>query len=103
MSNLIKAIRDLLVDRINAIDAGTSKIDEETAMEIMEVVNNVTNKSKRISKYKACEMLHISRATFDNYVREGKLPRGEHAIGFKELLWSIKDIEDFKNKYWKDK
>lgn len=103
MSNLIKAIRDLLVDRINAIDAGTSNIDEETAMEIMEIVNNVTNKSKRISKYKVCEMLHISRATFDNYVREGKLPRGEHAIGFKELSWSIKDIEDFKNKYWKDK
>lgn len=103
MSNLIKAIRDLLVDRINAIDAGTSDIDEETAIEIMEVVNNVTNKSKRVSKYKACEMLHISRATFDNYVREGKLPRGEHAIGFKELSWSVKDIEDFKNKYWKDK
>lgn len=103
MSNFIKAIRDLLIDRINAIDAGTSDIDEETAIEIMEVVNNVTNKSKRVSKYKACEMLHISRATFDNYVREGKLPRGKHTIGFKELSWSVKDIEDFKNKYWKDK
>lgn len=24
-------------------------------------------------------------STFDNYVREGKIPRGKHEIGFKEL------------------
>lgn len=41
-------------------------------------------------------MLHINRATFDNYVREGKLPQGEHAIGFKEFSWSLKYINDFK-------
>ena len=41
-----------------------------------------------------------SRATFDNYVREGKLPRGKHEIGFKELSWSRKDLDYFikKNK-----
>ena len=44
----------------------------------------------------------ISRATFDNYVKDGKLPRGEHHIGFKELSWSKKDldkyIKEFRNK-----
>lgn len=27
----------------------------------------------------------LSYFYFDNYVREGKLPRGKHEIGFKEL------------------
>jgi predicted DNA-binding transcriptional regulator AlpA len=30
-----------------------------------------------------------------NYVREGKLPRGKHEIGFKELSWSKKDLDEF--------
>lgn len=54
-----------------------------------------TDKEKRLSKYAACEYLNVSRATFDNYVREGKLPRGKHEIGFKELSWSKKDLDEF--------
>lgn len=37
-------------------------------------------------------------ATFDNYVREGKLPRGKHEIGFKELSWSKKELDEFVKK-----
>ena len=40
----------------------------------------------------------MSRATFDNYVREGKLPKGKHEIGFKELSWSKKDLDEFVRK-----
>lgn len=29
--------------------------------------------------------LKVSRATFDNYVRAGKIPKGRKQIGFKEL------------------
>lgn len=35
------------------------------------------------------------RATFDNYVREGKLPRGKHEAGFKELSWDKKTLDEF--------
>lgn len=100
MNKFTKLIRDLLADRLEQLDAGNSNIDEESAIAIFKAVNDSTDMTKRVSKYKACQMLHISRATFDNYVREGKLPKGEHAIGFKELSWSIKDINDFKDKYW---
>lgn len=100
MNKFTKLIRDLLADRLEQLDAGNSNIDEESAIAIFKAVNESTDMTKRVSKYKACQMLHISRATFDNYVREGKLPRGEHAIGFKELSWSIKSINDFKDKYW---
>ena len=34
----------------------------------------------------------------DNYVREGKLPKGKHEIGFKELSWSKKDLDEFVRK-----
>lgn len=102
MGKFNKVIRDLLQSTIDDLDVGNSNIDEESAMAIMKVVNDTANMNKRISKYRACQLLHISRATFDNYVREGKLPEGEHTIGFKEKSWSLKDINDFKDKYWKD-
>ena len=100
MNKFTKLIRDLLADRIEAIDAGNSNIDEESAVSILKAITDSTDMTKRVSKYKACQILCISRATFDNYVREGKLPQGEHTIGFKEKSWSMKDINDFKNKYW---
>lgn len=100
MNKVTKVIRDLLASKIQDLDAGNSNIDEDSAIAIMKVIDDTTNMNKRVSKYKACQLLHISRATFDNYVREGKLPRGEHSIGFKELSWSMYDIEEFKKKNW---
>ena len=100
MNKFTKLIRDLLADKINDLDAGNSNIDEESAIAILKAVSDSTNMNQRISKYKACQLLHISRATFDNYVREGKLPQGEHTIGFKEKSWSLYDINKFKETYW---
>lgn len=51
-----------------------------------------------MSKYQACQYLNVSRATFDNYVREGNLPRGKKEAGFKELFWTQKDLDEFKKK-----
>ena len=102
MNKFTKLIRDLLADRLEQIDAGNSNIDEESAIAILKAVNDSTDMTKRISKYKACQLLHISRATFDNYVREGKLPKGEHTIGFKEKSWNLYDINKFKETYWKN-
>ena len=97
---MIKLIRNILEDYINKIDSGNSNLDEESAIAILKAVSDSTDMTKRVSKYKACQILCISRATFDNYVREGKLPQGEHTIGFKEKSWSMKDINEFKTKYW---
>lgn len=97
---MIKLIRNILEDYINKIDSGNSNLDEESAIAILKAVSDSTDMTKRVSKYKACQILCISRATFDNYVREGKLPKGEHTIGFKELSWDLRTINDFKTKYW---
>lgn len=92
---MLKIIRDLLIKIIKDIDVGNSNITEDEATKLIKIIKELTNKDKRLSKYAACKYLNISRATFDNYVREGRLPRGEHDIGFEELSWSKKDLDEF--------
>ena len=94
MTTLNKLLRKISDD----IDCGNSNLNENEAIELVEVIKQYTDKTERISKYEACRYLNVSRATFDNYVREGKLPRGKHHIGFKELSWEKKDLDIFINK-----
>lgn len=79
---MLKVIRSLLLKIVDDIDAGNSNISEEEALEIVDSLKRFTDKEKRLSKYAACEYLNVSRATFDNYVREGKLPRGNLTLSF---------------------
>lgn len=95
---MLRVIRSLLLKIVDDIDAGNSNISEGEAIEIVDSLKRFTDKEKRLSKYAACEYLNVSRATFDNYVREGKLPRGKHEIGFKELSWSKKELDEFVKK-----
>lgn len=76
------------------MDAGNTNINEEEAIEVAKVISEL-RKDNGISKYATCEYLNVSRATFDNYVREGKIPKGKHEIGFKELRWYKKDLDKF--------
>lgn len=77
---MLKVIRSLLLKIVDDIDAGNSNITEGEAIEIVDNLRRFTDKEKRLSKYAACEYLNVSRATFDNYVREGKLPRGKDEV-----------------------
>ena len=80
---------------IEDIDANNTNITEEEGKRILDAINTITYKEERLSKYAACSYLRISRASFDNYVREGKIPRGKHTLGFKELSWDKKDLDKF--------
>ena len=92
---MIKIIRKLLVKLIDDIDAGNTNIDGDEAVQIAESLHKITDRTERLSKYKAYEYLNVSRATFDNYVRAGKIPRGKKEAGYKELSWSKKDLDKF--------
>ena len=48
-----------------------------------------------MSKVAAYDYLGISRATFDNYVKLGMIPKGEKKYGFKELSWRKYDLDKF--------
>lgn len=95
---MLSTIKKLLVKIIDNIDAGNSNITEEEALDIIRLLQSYTDKTERMSKYQACAYLNISRASFDNYVREGKLPKGMKQAGFKELSWFKKDLDAFKIK-----
>lgn len=95
---MLKIIRGILSKIINDIDCGNSNLTENEAMELVKVLQSYTDKTVRMSKYQAYQYLNVSRATFDNYVREGKLPRGKKEAGFKELFYTKKDLDAFKEK-----
>ena len=67
---------------------------KDEAIEIIKVIKSYTDKTQRLSKYQACQKLNVSRATFDNLVREGVIPRGEKVVGFKELFWKEKTLDE---------
>lgn len=89
---MLRAIRDLLQKIIDDIDAGNSSLDENEEVEIIKALRKYTRKDSPMSKYQAYSYLNISRATFDNLVREGKIPRGKKIPGLKELVWYKKDL-----------
>lgn len=92
---MLKVIRNLLLKIVNNIDAGNSNITENEAIELAKVLQSYTDKTVKMSKYQAYQYLNVSRATFDNYVREGRLPRGKKEAGFKGLFWAQKDLDEF--------
>ena len=87
----MQTIKKLLLGIVKDIDAGNSNIDEKEAMQIVETLKEM-RKDNPMSKYQAYTYLGISRATFDNLVREGKLPEGKKLPGFKEKIWYKKDL-----------
>lgn len=92
---MIEMIRKYLLKLVDDIDAGNSNLTEKEAVELVDTLKRLTDRQKRLSKYEACRYLNVSRATFDNYIRDGKLPKGTEEAGFRELSWSRKELDEF--------
>lgn len=90
---MLKVLRELLVGIIDDIDTGNTNIEEEDEVKIIESLRQYTRKDKPMSKYQAYTYLNMSRATFDNLVKDGKLPKCTKVAGFKELFWYKKDLD----------
>lgn len=88
-----KEVIHLFKHIIKEIDCGNSKVDEDGYDLILDSINKITNTKNKLSKYQACQKLGISRATFDNRVKEGKIPKGRKEPGFKELFWYEQDLQ----------
>ena len=98
---MIGLIRSLLQKCIERIDAGNSNLSAEEEIKIIELLKKYTNKDRKLSKYQSCEYLNMSRANFDKYIREGKIPKGKKEAGFKELFWEESELRAlllYKNK-----
>ena len=94
---MIQLIKTALKQFIDDIDSGNSYISEKEQLEAIDFINKIN--SKELSKLESADYIGVSRATFDNYVRDGFIPKGRKRMGFKELSWSKYDLDEFlKNK-----
>ena len=92
---MLNIIKNQLLKIISDIDAGNCNLSLDEEIEVINFINKLSNKECRMSKYEAYSYLNISRAKFDNLVKEGKLPKGKKRQGFKELSWNKKDLDLF--------
>ena len=95
---MLQVIKRLLLKIVDDIDAGNSEMSEKELYEVTDLLKRYNFRDKYISKYQAFTYLNISRAKFDNLVKEGVLPRGKKVEGFKELQWSLKEIKEYGKK-----
>ena len=94
---MLNIIKNQLLKIISDIDAGNCNLSLDEEIEVINFINKLSNKECRMSKYEAYSYLNISRATFDNYVADGKIPKGRKQQGFKEIFWLKSDLDKFKN------
>lgn len=94
---MLQLIKNLLLQIIKDIDTGNSNISYDEQVKILHFIQNMTDKDQRMSKIQACDYLGISRATFDNYVKNGWIPKGHKQEGFKELSWLKSDLDNYKD------
>jgi len=84
---------------VGNIDEGNSNLEEGEILQVVNALRSFTDKEVRLSKYQSCQYLNMGRASFDNYIRSGKLPQGLKQAGFKEKFWMKKDLDVFVRNY----
>lgn len=95
-TNMLKIIRNILQQFIDDIDADNTNLNYEQQCNIIRVLSNVNlGQDNEMNKTQAADYLGVSRATFDNYVRDGFIPRGKQIGNFKELRWYKSDLDLF--------
>lgn len=92
---MLQIIKRILLRIVDNIDSGNSNMTISDQLQVIEALREYTDKEVRLSKYQACKYVELSRASFDNYVRSGALPKGIKQQGFKELFWTKKSLDEF--------
>lgn len=93
---MLKIIREILQKFIDDIDADNSNMSYEQQCNVLRVLSNVdVGQDNEMNKTQAADYLGVSRATFDNYVRDGFIPKGKQVGNFKELRWYKSDLDIF--------
>jgi predicted DNA-binding transcriptional regulator AlpA len=93
---MLSIIRTLLQKFIDDIDADNTNLTYQQQCQIIQVLSNVNiGQDNEMNKTQAADYLGVSRATFDNYVRDGFIPKGKQVGKFKELRWYKSDLDIF--------
>lgn len=97
MTDYKKALVAVLENAISNINAGNSNLTEEEASIIIDHLAMLNKGVATVSKAYICEhVLHITPNKFDYLVRKGIIPHGRKRLGFNELSWTLKDLDNAK-------
>ena len=94
MKNVVITILENLLGELKA---DNSNLSENEMLKVAKCLSEINTIQKtEFSKKEAYDYLHMSRASFDNKVREGKIPKGKKFPG--KLVWYKKDLDAYVNK-----
>ena len=96
MKFILSMLKNELLRIVDNIDSGNSNLSSEELEEVCEMISVLSNAESKLSKYQVIDKLHISRATFDNYIAKGMVCKGRSQQGFKEKYWYNKDLDKLK-------
>ena len=78
------------------LDAGTTTFAAEGCHTVLNTINLMEHGDEEMSKSEAAEYIGVCRATFDNYVSNGLIPRGVNKHrDTKTLFWWKSDLDQF--------
>lgn len=92
---MLQLIKSAFQQFIEDIDSRNSNISEEQQIELLQLLQKFNQ--KELSKIESAQYIGVSRATFDNYISRGLIPKGHKRQGFKELSWNKSDLDRFLN------
>lgn len=93
MRNLIAGILKKLA---KDLETGTTYLDEQGCHKVLNTINLMQNGDQEMTKTEASDYIGVCRATFDNYVKNGFIPRGNCSHkNTKTLFWWKSDLDQF--------
>ena len=93
---MLRLIKTLLQQHIDNIDTGNTNLNYQQQCQLIRILSNVDiGQDNEMNKTDAADYLGVSRATFDNYVHDGFIPKGKKVGNFKELRWYKSDLDIF--------
>lgn len=90
MNNIIKLILNQI---LKDLDSGNSNINEEQQEEIINLYQRIS--LKEMTKIESANYIGVSRATFDNYISKGLIPKGSKRPGLNNLMWNKSDLDKY--------
>lgn len=81
---------EIIIDKLKDGSCYASPKELEELLELTSIYAN-----NKLSKYQSAKYLNVSMKTFDNYIKEGFIPKGRKEPGWKELSWNKKDLDEY--------
>lgn len=97
ISKELQVIDDMIMEIHERIVSGKCLTNKMQNIRALDFLRLICHKDEAISKYEACRYVGVSRATFDRLVAAGKLPKGKKRVGWTELAWFPKDLDEYIN------